>query len=295
MKITMGVDDAGRAALVAETIEALKFTAPKIDIVHVTESWSDAPYSTLQSQSPDLVTRYFEIIENEAKGLLTTVRSDLEQRGFKGTRTHHLQGFVTNQLLQHAQDTGASLLAVGSSGKGPIEAIMVGSVTRKAAIGSDRTLLVAKQPVNKSKPLKAVLATDHSPYAKRFIEEFGRLAPRGIGELVVTTVYPAEMIKAMSSVAGHFKADVGGWLRSELENANQKVCKQLSAIGATCKSRVESASNVSDKLADIMREEKADLLIVGAQGRGFIERMTVGSVALDQVMKRHYSVLVVRA
>ena len=41
--------------------------------------------------------------------------------------------------------------------------------------------------------------------------------------------------------------------------------------------------------------QNADLLVLGAQGHGFLERLTTGSVSLDQAVARPYSVIVMRA
>ena len=44
-----------------------------------------------------------------------------------------------------------------------------------------------------------------------------------------------------------------------------------------------------------MRTANADLLVIGAEGHSFVERLSVGSVALDEVSNSEFSVLVMRA
>jgi nucleotide-binding universal stress UspA family protein len=247
----------------------------------------------LKRKEQDLITHYVEMIDNEAKILLSAVTDELTSRQLTKVKAHHLKGFITNKLLQHAEDNKSDLVAIASSNKSPIEGLIVGSVARKAAIASKLSVLFIKKPLGHTKPLTAVFATDHSPYSKRCLEEFIRWAPKGFARLVVTTVYPEPFARAMGSFDGNFKTDAGAWLHSELEDSNKEVCDRLKILGAACRSRVESGS-VGDTLALVMKEEQADLLIVGAQGRGFMERMTLGSVSFDQVMKRPYSVLVLR-
>jgi nucleotide-binding universal stress UspA family protein len=293
MKIMMGVDNKDSAAMIADMLKAFRFNMPQLDVVHVTETWSDSPVPALKRQEQDLIARYIEMVDDEAKSLLSTVQDNLKAQPFPKVIAHHLKGFVTNSLLKHAEDTHADLVAIASSNKGPIEGLLIGSVSRKTAIAAKISVLFVKKIKNQTKPLTVVFATDHSPYSMRCLEELKKWEPQGFGRIIVTTVYPEPFASALGSFDDNFKVDVSARLHAELENANLEVCKQLKTLGADCLSRVESGS-VNDKLAQVMKEEQADLLIVGAQGRSFFERMTLGSVSFDQVMKRSYSVLVVR-
>jgi nucleotide-binding universal stress UspA family protein len=44
-----------------------------------------------------------------------------------------------------------------------------------------------------------------------------------------------------------------------------------------------------------MQETHSELLVLGSQGHGFMERIALGSTSLEQAIKQPYSVLVVRA
>jgi nucleotide-binding universal stress UspA family protein len=44
-----------------------------------------------------------------------------------------------------------------------------------------------------------------------------------------------------------------------------------------------------------MTEQNGDLLILGAQGHGFLHRIMLGSVALHQIAVEEYPVLIVRS
>jgi nucleotide-binding universal stress UspA family protein len=54
-------------------------------------------------------------------------------------------------------------------------------------------------------------------------------------------------------------------------------------------------ASVNDAIKQTMQEFNAQLLIVGAHGHGFFERMMLGSIALHQVVAEPHSVLVLRA
>jgi nucleotide-binding universal stress UspA family protein len=293
MKIVIGVDDKGRAKDLSDMLQALRFPDVQLDVVHVLESWGSTPVQPPRSTS-DLVSRYVKMRHDNAKELLESVRLSLGQRGFATAKPHLLSGFISNALLDHADQAGADIVAVTASGKTPIEGAMIGSVSRKAVISARRSVLIAKRPVQPSRRLTVVLATDHSAYANRCIDVFARWAPQGIGRVVVATIYPEQLVRAMASVMDNFKADVNGWIRAELESSNQQVIRRLSGLGAECVSRIETGF-VNDAIEKIMTEERADLLVLGAQGHGFVERFVLGSVALEQAVKKPYSTLIVRA
>jgi len=293
MKIVLGVDDAARARQTVDLLQALRFQSASVDVVHVLDG-PEERYYPVQHHRPDLIARYLKMLEENANELLSGVRSGLQKPDFTEVTSHLLRGYVSNKLLDYASEVGADVLAVGSSDKGPIEGVLIGSVTRKAVISAKNSVLISKRPVDASRPMNVVLATDHSPYANKCIDAFIRWSPRGIGTLTVATVFPEQLVKGITSVVPDFKADVGSWVRSELERSNQEVMGKLASICAERKTRVESGS-VVERLERVMQEEGADLLVLGAQGHGFVERMTLGSVALDMAIEKPFSVLVVRA
>ncbi len=293
MKIVLGVDDAARAKDTADLLQALRFQSASIDVVHVLDGRSES-YYPVDRHRPDLIARYMRMQEDNANELLAGTWKELQGRDFVEVTSNVLMGYLSNKLLDYCAQTSADVLAVASSDKGPVEGILIGSVTRKAVIAAPCSVLVSKRRVEPRRPLKVVLATDHSPYANKCIDTFVRWAPRGIGRVTVATVFPEQLVKAMTSVVENFKADVSDWVRAELERTNLEVIERLSGLGAECKSRVESGF-VVETLERVMKEEDADLMVLGAQGHGFVERMTLGSVSLDQAVKKPYSVLIVRA
>lgn len=292
MKIVLGVDDAMRARQTADLLQALRFQGPAVDVVHVLDGRSESIYP-VERHRPDLIVQYLKMQEDNANEMLATTSTELKRRDFADVSSHLLMGYLSNKLLDYCAETSADVLAVASSDKGPIEGVLIGSVTRKAVISAPCSVLISKRPVESVRPLNVVLATDHSPYANKCIDAFIRWAPRGIGKLTVVTVFPEQIVKAMTFVVENFKADVGNWVRSELERTNQDVLGRLAPLGAAGKSRVE-AGFVVESLDRVMKEESADLLVLGAQGHGFVDRLTLGSVSLDFAVKKPHSVLVIR-
>lgn len=294
MNIIIGMDANTPVTQSGSMLQALKLSSAHYELVHVLERLSAYSLPTIDGSNLDLINRYLEMQDEEAKKLVRSGQSDLKALGLDCS-TKVLVGASANRIISHAKDTQTDLLVLGSSGKGRIEALLAGSVSRKALISADCSVLITKNKIEpQNRPLTLVFATDHSEYAQRCIDQFLSWSPRGIGKAIVATVYPDQLLQAMSSIMQNFKSDVAGWVKKELEASNQKVVQKFAKLDISCTSRVESGP-VSETLAKIMQEEKADLLVLGAQGHGFVERLTLGSIAMEQSLRRPYSTLVVRA
>jgi len=74
---------------------------------------------------------------------------------------------------------------------------------------------------------------------------------------------------------------------------NEQVCERLRALGAQCESRVEEA-HPNEAIQNAMKETEADLLILGAQGHGFWDRLAIGSISFHQAIAEPHSVLLLR-
>jgi len=292
MKIAIGLDSVESLRKVSSLVADCRFSDPDIELVHVLERLGEVTKPLPEGTRPDLITNFLKMQEDEANKLLRDGAADVERLGLRARQTL-LTGFSGNKIVAHVAGGKADLLALSDSGKSSVERALLGSVSRKALVGAECSVLVAKTYQRKEHGLTVLLATDHSPHAKRSIEKFLSWRPKGIARAVVVTVYPEQALSAMTAVMSNFKADVAGWARKELAEENAAVAKELATHGITCTSRVESGA-VSETLARVMKEENADLLVLGAQGRGFVDRVFLGSVALDQALGRPYSVLVVR-
>ncbi len=87
--------------------------------------------------------------------------------------------------------------------------------------------------------------------------------------------------------------DIDRWLIEHVEAKNATVCEKLRNAGyETTSSTAQGSPN--DAIREAMRDTRANLLVVGSHGKGFIERTFIGSVSLHQVVAEPYPVLVIR-
>jgi nucleotide-binding universal stress UspA family protein len=84
------------------------------------------------------------------------------------------------------------------------------------------------------------------------------------------------------------------WAEDRLSRENLEVCGRFKGLVRSCTQRVERG-DANAAIRTVMRQENADLLILGAQGHGFLDRLQHGSVSFHQVVAESYSVLLLRA
>jgi nucleotide-binding universal stress UspA family protein len=148
---------------------------------------------------------------------------------------------------------------------------------------AQRSILVGKRKTAEGPGVSAVFATDHSEYADKCLDLFVRLAPTGLERVLVVCADTSD-----SSV----KSVASGYHESLVEK-NASVAEKLRAIAPHVESEViEGRAN--DVLDAAMEKTGADLLIVGAHGHGFLERLLMGSTAMQMVGSSPWNVLVLR-
>ncbi len=198
-------------------------------------------------------------------------------------------------VLDQSESLNADVVAVASTGKGTLATIFAGSMSRSIVTSSRRTVLVAKEGVKDEGPIHAVLATDHSPYADRAVDHFLELAPEGIEKIHVVTGYEisdkeAGLLHAnLPSLDGH----IDQWIQGHLDEKCKALVGRLSQHGYQADYSLQKG-DANEVIAKAMEQTKSELLIMGAQGHGFIDRLFVGSVSFHQLVGEKHSVLILR-
>jgi nucleotide-binding universal stress UspA family protein len=296
MHVTVGIDGSHKEIKGSfEALASLKFKNLKqVDIVYVIENLGKADAIAGLSAYLDNVTGfpYTKLQATWSREAVAYATECAKSHNFESI-PHILSGQIANRLLSFVQESASDILVLGSENKGSLESVMIGSVTRKCVIHSPISVLILKKAIP-NRPIKAVLATDHSDYANRCIEVLARFAPQGFEEIIVTTVYPSQRIQKMMSEIPHFHLDADKEIRRGFDELNDKATRSLKDLNCKFRSRVE-AGTIHEGLQRVVNEEGADLLIMGAQGHGFAERMTMGTVSLRMAMTGQSSILILRS
>jgi Universal stress protein UspA and related nucleotide-binding proteins len=300
-RIVVGVDTERRHASAVRMLLRLEPTGAVVDAVHAISLPPVFAAGEYGMVGAGVVADTLRAEEDAGHALSREVECEIARGGLEPGDAVVSIGPAAQELIDHADRTGASLIAVGSSGKGPVRALLAGSVSRALVVGAHQSVLIARSGKSEeapaaegdNPPLRVVLATDHSAYMDRCIPRLLDLAPRGIAHLTVVTCYPRESARSVRHLLPEFIQDPAELIWRRLEERNECVIQQLAPLGCTFDHRVVDA-RPDDGIRTVMAETGADLLIVGAQGHGFFERLTLGSTSFHHAIAEPYSVLVLR-
>jgi nucleotide-binding universal stress UspA family protein len=210
--------------------------------------------------------------------------------------TAQVMGDPCKELLSYADEHGCELVAVASDTKDYFGSLLFGSVAKGLVSGANQSVLVVKHGKALKAPIKAVAATDHSDYGSKCFALLRDMNLSGIGSYMVVTAFGSK-----KSMAPKFQKLIGAAtdserdiLRAHLEKKSAELAHQLSS-GSSDSTSLVREGRPSSVIEDAMAESGSELLILGAQGHGFLERLTLGSVSFHQVVGTPHNVLVLRA
>ena len=293
MKAVVGIDLAGHYKGALAMLLGLGLEDLRLELVHSVEPLP----SYIPELGPAAYTNagYSEQLHRAGE---TEVASAEQLACGKGVtcNTHVLDGSPAPILMDCGDTWDADLIAVGSAKRDRVSAALFGSVGRGLAVSAKQSILVAKtNGAAKEGPFTAVFATDHSEYANKCLEKLLSWAPKGLKRVHVVHAYETSdkdlAILETHLPKGYISAE--DWVAKETEAKTKAVAQRIEDAGTPTQVLV-ARGHANDVIRTAMHAAKADLLIVGAQGHGFLERLLIGSVSLHQVVVEPYSVLVVR-
>lgn len=198
-------------------------------------------------------------------------------------------------IEQSAKRVQADLVVVGSERKGFFGSLFFGSVAKGLLMHCPQSLLVGRGEVAPEGRLKVVIATDHSDYADKCLELLLKIAPRGLGSIHLVAVVPAEIplwTPENAAILPDLTEAMEQW-ESEWVQRNQLWAGRLESLGAFVTHEVRRGKP-NDVIPEVVQGQKAELLILGAQGHGFLERLRLGSVSFHQLVNEPSSVWILR-
>jgi len=304
MQIVVGIDASGKDDAL-KLVKRMRFTTPSFDLTQVIppSPWSPTGVYGGLALEASITYEDFQAMENaeteQARSMLINTAAMVQSEDGNSSISV-LHGYPPDQLMTHADKVHADLVAVNAPHEGPLLAYLTGSVSRALVIGASQSVLLARgcgAADSTDKSVRAVLATDHSPYMERCIEEFLRFRPRGLEELTILTAYPGADMEALTAYMFHLSVKPADALRADLERRNDALAQYLQEKLAPLPVKIRSVVSsepVNRAIENTMEETHSDLLVLGAQGHSFLQRLTLGSVSFRETMTAPYSVLVLR-
>lgn len=292
MKIVVGVDPGGLYREAIHLLGRLKFVDAQIVLAHVrppilTPAFAGALPAPTEQQD--------RAAHESSEHLLEDAESATRSRVGESVTTVSLEGSAPREIMELAETERADLVAVGSRRQGTLGSVILGSTGRALAIGAAESFLVARGGISAEGNVRAIFATDHSPYADRCLDELLRLDPQGIAELQIVFAADGDTDTLRKAVGLPDRLDLGS------EELMEKVRERGAVLVDKCteSGRLAEYTIVEDYAINVLRKRmydgKADLLILGAQGHGFLSRLLIGSLSLHAVVAEPFSVMVIRA
>ena len=288
MKAVVGVGYMKHCLAGLAIFAKLKFPNSEAVLVHTVEPvLPDGGFMPASAVSPIVDIQRQRQEDGEAR--MAEVAAELKAKGIP-CRTLTTFGRPAHEITEVARTENADIVIGGSDRKGALESFIMGSVTRALVSESQRSILIGKTEASAHGKVDAVFATDHSDYANKCIDLLVRFAPMGLGKVTVLFVDTSDP-DVWRALEEEFPEP--GVHEAHFQRLNNDVCAKLRPVCDSVESRIVQG-DTNDSIDQVMKETGADLLIVGAHGHGFLERLVMGSTAMYMVGNAPWNVLVLR-
>lgn len=205
-------------------------------------------------------------------------------------------GAAARSLIDAADEHNADLLIVGSEEKSMLESFFAGSVTKALTTGCERPVLIGKKSAESSGELTVVVAHDLSEYCDQAIDRFIGWGPGRIGRVVLITADTTDpsIVAIVERNDPEMSGETIDLIQSKIEQKQIDIADKLAQICPRVE-RVVTQGSPKSAINEAMKNCNADLLVLGAHGHGFVERIVTGSLAMHMVVRERHSVLLMRA
>src|SRR5215211_1099182 len=261
---TDGSEDAKLAAQVAADLSGK--TGAELHVIH---AWQYVPHPVFDS----------EHFEDEASRLLKEQTELVASAGGTVTETHLTMASPVDAILDLSEEIGADLVVVGSQGHGPVERLLLGSVSEGVVHHASRPVLVLRGGQDSWPPERVIIGDDGSEAAKKA----GALAA-SIGDLfgardILVRAYPELPEMDLAGRTSDPRA-----VDDALHRAEQELHERADELGRLVgrPPRMEIATgDAAVALLDKAREgnETRALIAVGSRGLGLARRLRLGSIS----------------
>ncbi len=286
MRALVGIKPGSDVNAVLAWMTALGFSSPEIEVQTVAEpiAFSSPAYLGAGATVP---VEVIEAQESAAKAIAESARQTL---GASAATIAY--GDPASELLARAQATGVDLVVAQSEPKSWFNNLFMGSVTRRLAMEGDTSALLIKSAPADGAHV-AVFASDLSPYSQKAWQQFGRMQAHGLSKVIAVTVVDTRPVDfgPLLPDPTPFMPNLPVLDRDALLQRLKEACPAPAGMNVE---HVIVDGTPAESLEPYMQSVGADLLVLGAQGHTWADRVAIGSVALHMTMWGSSTLLLVR-
>ena len=293
MKILVGVDSGGVYQPALSMVARLGFASAEIHLVNCVSSvMVDGSFP--EPTAGGVLSEINEQIK--ADGLAQLEKAEALVKGASKVVKHQAFGDAAVQLREYAEREQMDLVAVASRTKDYLGSLFFGSVAKGLVTSCSASVLVVKDETVGIGKVKAVLGTDHSNYFEKCKSQLLSWKPTGLESIHIVSAYGSTKRVSLqhAEAIAQFAKSAQSEVSMNLSQQNEKLSREFSILGAKLSSEAVMG-RPGPVLDEAYLANHADLLILGAQGHGFFERLTLGSVSFHQVVSTSHNVLVLRS
>lgn len=239
-------------------------------------------------QAPQLV----QAATREATALLHEMSATLKEVEGLDCAPHVLIGEPFEAIGKAVADLDAALLVIGPHRRQALNDIFAGTTAERTIRRIDRPVLMANG-VPAGPYGRILIATDFSDSSVRATSQVQRLGLLGRADVIV--VHAFETVRNLTLRSSMTSDQLQAYIDEEREQANARLGDffRQAELREGRRIAVPAEESAARTILDQARTERADLIVMGTQGRTGAGRLFLGSVAEDVLRRAEVDVLVV--
>jgi nucleotide-binding universal stress UspA family protein len=210
-------------------------------------------------------------------------------------------------VLAAAEECRADAIAVGARGMGPIERLLLGSVSYSVITGTHIPVLVARpgcQPAADGS-YRVLVACEGSDEDQNLVTALSAFTwpPETMGQLitVVESMYAGQVPQWLEHKARSPEAEeIAKAFEAEFAADKSAAAEKLQALGQSLPPAFQAypprvaEGHPAEQILNLAEQQQSQLIVVGAHGKGAVARFFVGSTSLKVLAEARSSVLLIR-
>lgn len=288
-KILLAIDGSKDSELAARA--AADLARRTVSLLHVVHVWRVPHPPSFVGPNPSDYPSWRAGFERDAERVLSAQVQQMRTAGAAVAGVHLRNGRPAEEITDLAEEIEAGLVVVGSRGVGPVQRLLLGSVTEGVINLAQMPTLVVRGET--WPPARVVVGEDLSEEARqaaRLGVTFGELYG---AEVVLLLAYPD--LPNGSAHADTSEGTAATAHQAAPESVEEALRELATELEGDLRHPVRAETVRGDAAGAIQQAcEVPTLAVIGSRGLGAVKRTVLGSVSADVVKVVKGSVLVVK-